>query len=89
MCYTVPLVASFATTVLWQRKKEPKLWSLNLMLYGAALFGVIDHFWNKELFLISDNLLSDLCLGFVITAGVFLVWFGIVVLPKTKTKKIT
>ena len=44
------------------------------MFYGGALFGVIDHFWNKELFYISENIFSDLTLGVVITAGIVVFW---------------
>lgn len=74
MCHTIPLAASVVTTVLWKKKKESKLWSLNLMLYGAVIFGLIDHIWHGELFLISGNIIKDLCLGVIITTGVFLGW---------------
>jgi hypothetical protein len=52
------------------------------MLYGGALFGVIDHFWNGELFLISKNIVSDLLLGVVITASVLVAWGAMVVLSR-------
>ena len=74
MCYTVPLVGAIVTTVIWSKTKNVKLWWLNLMFYGGALFGVIDHFWNGELFLISENIISDLMLGVVITLGLVLTW---------------
>lgn len=89
MCYTIPLATSVATTILWCKKREPKIWTLNLMLYGAALFGVIDHLWNGELFLISENSLSDLCLGCVITVGIFLGWIVTLTIPKISSRKIS
>ena len=74
MCYTVPIVAGAITTALWSMKKTQSLKSLNLLLYGAAIFGFIDHLWNGELFYISNNVAKDLLLGVVITLAVFVVW---------------
>jgi hypothetical protein len=75
MCYTVPLVASAVSTYVWKKKKkDPRIGRLNLMLYGASMFGVIDHLWNGELFLISGNVAKDLLLGVVITAAIFSGW---------------
>ncbi len=73
-CYTVPLAAAVVTTLRGRRKKSIKLGRLNLMLYGASLFGVIDHLWNGELFLAPSNLAHDLLLGGVITAAVLAGW---------------
>jgi len=44
------------------------------MLYGGALFGIVDHIWHGELFLISGSLAKDLALGGVITAAIFACW---------------
>ena len=85
MCYTVPLVASAVSTYAWSRKRDPKLWQLNLLFYGAAAFGVIDHLWNGELFLISDNVAKDLLLGVVITAAIFAGWIISVKAKKQRT----
>ncbi|MGB2630087.1 MAG: hypothetical protein WBD24_07030 [Candidatus Omnitrophota bacterium] len=75
MCYTVPLVASVVSTIVWKKKnKDPRIWRLTLMLYGASIFGVIDHLWNGELFLISENAAKDLMLGVTITAAIFIGW---------------
>ncbi len=74
MCYTVPLVTSAVTTVIWAKKRTARLWQLNLMLYGAAIFGVVDHLWNGELLLISGNVAKDLMLGVTITAAIFVGW---------------
>ena len=79
MCYTVPLAGAIVTTVAWKKTKNVKVWWLTLMFYGGALFGVIDHFWNGELFLISENIISDLLLGVTITA-IILVWWGVTVM---------
>lgn len=35
---------------------------------------VIDRIWNGELFLVSENLLLDLALGFAMTLAVSLFW---------------
>ncbi len=74
MCYTVPTAGALVTTIIWSRTRDVKVWWLNLLYWGGALFGVIDHWWNGELFLVSENILSDLMLGVVITAGIFAVW---------------
>jgi hypothetical protein len=52
------------------------------MFLGAAIFGVIDHLWNGELFLISTNWIMDLALGFTITGGIIGSWGLIVSAPK-------
>ena len=44
------------------------------MLYGGALFGVVDHLWHGELFLIGEAPLMDLLLGGTITAAIFGGW---------------
>ena len=74
MCYAAPLVGAVVTSVAWKKTKSVKIWWLNLMFCGGALFGVIDHWWNGELFLISENIASDLMLGVVITAIIFVSW---------------
>jgi hypothetical protein len=75
MCYTVPIAASVVTTYLWKKKnKDPRIWKLSLMLYGASIFGFVDHLWNGELFLISGNVAKDLLLGVTITAVIFAGW---------------
>lgn len=79
MCYTAPLVGAIVTSVAWKKTRNVKAWWLTLMFYGGALFGVIDHLWNGELFLISENIISDLLLGIVITAVILISW-GITVI---------
>jgi hypothetical protein len=80
MCYAIPLAAAITTSFIWKKSRMLKLWWLTLMFYGGSLFGIIDHLWNQELFLISENWLKDLCLGGVITAGLILLWKIILVL---------
>ncbi len=82
MCYTVPLLGAVATSILWKKKKGTELWWLNLMFYGAALFGVIDHLWNGELLFISENWLKDLSLGVVITIVIFAGWITLLTLTR-------
>ena len=82
MCYTIPLAAALTTSFIWKKKMAVKLWWLILMFYGSSLFGIIDHLWNQELFLISKNWVKDLCLGGVITAGTILLWGILLTLAK-------
>ncbi len=83
MCHIVPMGAALVTSLIWRRKKTQKMLWLNLMFYGGALFGVIDHLWNKELFLISKYLVKDLALGVVISLGIFVSWSVLVAISKT------
>ncbi|MFH1479293.1 MAG: hypothetical protein ABIG92_05930 [Candidatus Omnitrophota bacterium] len=82
MCYTAPLIGAVVTSVAWSKTKSVKLWWLNLMFLGGALFGVIDHLWNGELFLISENIVSDMLLGVTITAIILVTW--VVMLKRSK-----
>lgn len=82
MCYLGPTTAAILTTFIWKSKKTLRLFWLMLMFYGGTLFGVIDHLWNGELFLISKEWMKDLSLGLVITAGISLAWVVIIFLAK-------
>ena len=82
MCYLGPTTAAIVTSFIWKSKKTSRLFWLMLMFYGGALFGLIDHLWNRELFLISKDWMKDLSLGVVITAGIILVWAVIIFLAK-------
>lgn len=90
-CYIVPAVAAAVHYVLrkniptW-KKNENHLW-LNFLFLGGGIFGVVDHLWNKELFLIGENLISDLMLGVTITLVLLSVWAIVVVLNKVKVKE--
>jgi len=74
MCYTVPLLGAAISSGIWKKTKSQKVWWLVLMFYGGALFGVIDHVWNGELFLVSGNIIKDILLGVVISVAILIVW---------------
>ncbi len=88
-CYIVPTTA--AIMHFFMRKRYPSfrgrynLW-LNQLLLGGALFGVVDHWWNKELFLFGEHLLLDLTLGVTITLTIFIVWSFLVISDKLSKK---
>jgi len=91
VCYTIPVAAAIIHYV--SRKKITvfknnihHLW-LNLLLAGGAIFGLVDHLWNGELFLIGENIVLDLMLGVAITAAIFVVWIVFVSFDKTKIQK--
>lgn len=84
VCYIVPTTAAIIEYIRNRKIKQKnphKNW-LNLMFFGGAVFGIIDHLWNGELFLISANWVSDLTLGFTITAGIIGSWGLMVYTPK-------
>jgi len=62
------------------------LW-LSLLLGGGAVFGLVDHWWNGELFYIGDNIIMDLSLGVAITVTILVIWTIMFTLDKTKSKK--
>jgi uncharacterized membrane protein YoaK (UPF0700 family) len=82
-CYIVPAVAALVTYVM--RRKKPSigrnsqyLW-LNLLFAGGAMFGVIDHLWNGELFMLGEKPLMDVALGVTITAVILFAWKMLVI----------
>jgi hypothetical protein len=56
-------------------------------LVGGAIFGVVDHWWNGELFFIGENALMDITLGITITIAIVAIWAVIYTLDKTRVKK--
>ncbi len=82
MCYTVPIISGIVTSALWSKTKSIKIWWLNLLLWGGALFGFVDHLWNKELLLISKDWLKDITLGVVITLSIVVSWGVVLFLAK-------
>jgi predicted outer membrane lipoprotein len=91
VCYAVPLVAALIHSGMRKKVTSWKhsthhLW-LGLLLAGGALFGVVDHLWNGELFLVGDNIVLDLMLGLTITVVIFAAWGIIVALDKIAAKK--
>lgn len=87
VCYAVPLLATVIVALRRRtsRKKTKEGFWLSLLLLGGTLFGMIDHFWNNELFLIGTNWLIDLSLGFTITGGIFAAW-GVIVFRERLAK---
>lgn len=88
MCYAVPVVGAVVTSAVWARTRNIKVWWLNLLFWGGALFGVIDHWWNGELFLISEDIVKDLTLGVTISAVILLSW-GIMVAVSNKSSALS
>lgn len=91
VCYAIPTVA--ALIHYGSRKKVSSLrtsvhqkW-LNLLLAGGALFGIVDHVWNGELFLIGNNIVSDLLLGTTITIVITFAWLVLVAFDNLSHKK--
>lgn len=82
MCYVFPTVGAIVTSTIWNKTKSVKTWWLSLLFWGGALFGVIDHLWNGELFLISKDWLKDISLGVVITVMIVLTWGIVLFLAK-------
>lgn len=80
VCYIFPTVG--AILVHAQRKAgkktdEPGLW-LNHLLWGGSIFGLVDHWWNGELFFIGKDISHDLLLGGLITLAIYAVWYAMV-----------
>ncbi|MEO0097636.1 MAG: hypothetical protein ABIK78_06040 [candidate division WOR-3 bacterium] len=90
LCYTIPTITLIFLSVINKKlkiKASEKSW-LFLLLLGAVIFGVVDHLWNGEIFLIGENPLKDIALGIVITISVFIVWRIIVYIYKTRRKEV-
>ncbi len=91
VCYTVPMIAAIGHIIMrrnitsWKESAH-HLW-LSLLLGGGAIFGLVDHWWNGELFYIGDNIIMDLSLGVAITVTILVIWTIMFKLDKTKSKK--
>jgi hypothetical protein len=91
VCYVVPLAAAIMHYGMRKKISSLKadmrqLW-LNLLFLGGAVFGVVDHWWNNELFLVGEKTTADLLLGIAITTAIVIVWLGIVIADKAKTSE--
>lgn len=82
MCYAGPVAGAIVSSLVWSKTRSMKVWWLSLLYWGGALFGVIDHLWNGELFLISGDIVKDLMLGGVITVSIFIFWLGALLYQK-------
>lgn len=67
------------------RNEEKHRW-LGMLLTGGAIFGVVDHLWNGELFLLGKKPLLDILLGITITLAILFAWITIMALDKLKAK---
>jgi len=91
VCFVVPTIAAIVHGVMRKSITSWKgntyhLW-LSFLLSGAAIFGLIDHWWNGELFLIGENITMDVMLGITITIATFIIWGVVTTLDKSKAKK--
>ena len=61
VCYAVPTLAAIAHIIMRKNisswKENPHHLWLGFLLAGGAIFGLVDHWWNGELFLIGENIL--------------------------------
>lgn len=82
-CYAVPLTGALVCYALRKtgRAKHPNYRLLNLMLAGGAIFGVVDHWWNGELFPIGPSIMMDLALGVTITLAIIAAWGIMMAMP--------
>ena len=92
VCYVVPTAVAIIHGIIRKNTTSLKnnvhhLW-LNLLLVGAAIFGMVDHWWNGELFFIGENIYMDILLGIVITTAVFIIWKIFVAIDKSKINKL-
>ena len=87
-CFAVPLIGAIMCHA-WRthgHEKQPKYFWLNLMLFGGSIFGVVDHLWNGELFMLSPNLAMDLALGVAITITIVAAWALVIRLSPSALK---
>ncbi|MFH1876613.1 MAG: hypothetical protein ABH865_06960 [Candidatus Omnitrophota bacterium] len=83
MCHAVPGASAVVTSLIWSKTRNTKTLWLSLLFWGAALFGVVDHLWNGEFFLVKD-LAADMLLGFTITGLTFLFWVVLIVIARMR-----
>jgi hypothetical protein len=91
VCYSVPLLASIILFLKGKyiQKNDRSLRLLNIILGGGAFMLVIDHVWNGELFLIGNDIVSDLLLGVMMTIGAVVFWSVILFAEKAKNTEKT
>lgn len=89
-CYAIPAAAAIIHYGF--RKRIPK-WNkskhhhwLGLLLSGGAIFGIVDHLWNGELFLLGEKPLLDMMLGVTITLVILIAWGLIVFMDKRRVE---
>lgn len=91
VCFIIPTIVwgmVYAHRRIGKRTDEQG-YQLNLLLGGGALFGLVDHWWNGELYPpASANIGSDLLLGVLITAAIYAAWFGMLLVKQAKAKSV-
>ena len=90
VCYIVPTLGAVAVFVfrkIWEKKPSVHSYWLNILLFGGAVFGIVDHVWNGELFLFGEKTLMDMSLGIVITITMVIIWVVMVIIDKAKVEQ--
>jgi hypothetical protein len=90
VCYVVPtlgMVGVFLFRKIWEKKPSVHSFWLNILLLGGAVFGVVDHLWNGELFLFGENTFMDISLGITITLAMIFIWAVMVLMDKLKVEE--
>ncbi|MCS7249646.1 MAG: hypothetical protein N2323_00620 [candidate division WOR-3 bacterium] len=90
LCYIIPTITLIFLSIIHKKLKikEPEKGWLFLLFLGAVIFGLVDHLWNGEIFLIGENPIMDIVLGIIITFSVFIVWRIIVYIYKIRKREI-
>jgi hypothetical protein len=93
VCYVIPTAAAIAHFIMRRNITSWKgnsyhLW-LGFLFAGGAIFGLVDHLWNGELFYIGKNIIMDLSLGVTITLAIFIAWALVVIMNKSKINNTT
>ncbi len=87
VCYAVPLAAAVISSKVWRAQdRGPSGWWLNLLLYGGVIFGLVDHLWWGELFLLGPTPVCDILCGVAITATIFASWKVTILAAKANPK---
>ena len=75
-CYAVPLTTAVLVHAFGEKVglKGERRRRLEQWMGGGAIFGVVDHWWNGELFLVGPFWQWDLALGVAITIAITGVW---------------
>jgi len=89
MCHVIPVANAIAVKFWHMKTNDPRIGQLKIMFYGASIFGVVDHLWNGEFFMLSPNLAKDLMLGVAITLCVWGIWgAGLLVEKFSRQRKV-
>ena len=90
-CYIVPTAAAIIHYGYRKKKNSTNKYELllNQLFVGGAIFGIVDHLWNGELFLFGENVLYDLALGLAITIAITFIASLAVLWDKIASRKFT